>query len=51
MQSESDQKFVNLRMKPNGEHIVKLKQDDGLEADTDLKNTKTLCQLFLIILF
>ena len=24
---------------PNGEYIVNLKQDDGLECDTDLKNT------------
>ena len=39
METEYDENVLDYWRLPNGNYIVKLKKDDGLESDTDVKNT------------
>ena len=39
METEYDENVLNYWKLPNGNYIVKLKKDDGLESDNDVKNT------------
>ena len=39
METEYDENVLDYWKLPNGKHIVKLKKDDGLEGDNDVKNT------------
>ena len=39
MKTEFDEKFLDFWKLPNGNYIVKMKKDDGLDDDCDIKNT------------
>ena len=39
MSTENDDRVLDYRRLPNGEYIVKLKQREGLDCETVLKNT------------
>ena len=39
METEYDENVLDYWKLPNGNYIVKLKKDDGLEEDNDIKNT------------
>ena len=39
METEYDENVLDYWKLPNGNYIVKLKKDDGLEGDNDVKNT------------
>ena len=39
METEYDENVLDYWRLPNGSYIVKLKKNDGLESDTDVKNT------------
>ena len=39
METEYDENVLDYWKFPNGNYIVKLKKDDGLEGDNDVKNT------------
>ena len=39
METEYDENVLDYWRLPNGNYIVKLKKDDGLESDNDVKNT------------
>ena len=39
METEYDENVLDYWRLPNGNYIVKLKKDDGLEEDNDVKNT------------
>ena len=39
METEYDENELDYRNLPNGNYIVKLKKEDGLDGDNDLKNT------------
>ena len=39
MKTEFDENVLNYRKSPNGNYIVKMKKDDGLDDDCDIKNT------------
>ena len=39
MQTEYDENELVYRKLPNGNYLVKLKNDDGLDGDNDVKNT------------
>ena len=39
MKSEFDEKVLDYWRLPNGNYIVKMKKDDGLNNDCDIKNT------------
>ena len=39
METEYDENVLDYWKLPNGNYIVKLKKDDGLESDNDVKNT------------
>ena len=39
METECDENVLDYWKLPNGNYIVKLKKDDGLEGDNDVKNT------------
>ena len=39
METEYDENVLDYWRLPNGNYIVKLKKDDGLEGDNDVKNT------------
>ena len=39
METEYDENVLDYWQLPNGNYIVKLKKDDGLEGDNDVKNT------------
>ena len=39
MQTEYDDKVLDYSKTPNGKYIVKIKKDDGLDGDNDVKNT------------
>ena len=40
MSAEYDERVLDYWRLPNREYIVKLKQDDGLECEPDMNNTK-----------
>ena len=44
METEYDDNGLDYWKLPNGKYIVKLRKDDGLDCDNDVKNTLT-CQL------
>ena len=39
METEYDENVLDYWKSPNGIYIIKLKKDDGLEDDYDVKNT------------
>ena len=39
IETEFDEKVLEYWKKPNGKYIVKMKKDDGLDDDCDIKNT------------
>ena len=39
MQTEYDENILDYWKLPNGNYIVKLRKDDGLDGDNDVKNT------------
>ena len=39
MSAECNERVLDNWKLPNGEYVVKLKQDDGSECETDLRNT------------
>ena len=39
METEYDDNLLDYWKLPNGNYIVKLKKDDGLDGDNDVKNT------------
>ena len=39
METEYDDNVLDYWRLPNGNYIVKLKKDDGLDGDNDLQNT------------
>ena len=39
METEFDENVLDYWKLPNGNHIVKMKRDDGLDDDCDIKNT------------
>ena len=39
MQTENDENVLDYWKLPNGKYIVKMKNDDGLDDDNNVKNT------------